>query len=307
MTSLREGKGKKEKGKMVSRPGFYLFTFAFCLSAAAAGGCRQKMSNQPYHRPLEGSAFYAQPTDLEPGQTVPPSRDGRASRPLERGVIHRGQYLESDPHVTGLTREEWTRSYAASVPPTVDFGDPAPKDNRKGAIGAPRFDPPGFTPEAGQAPQAGPQVYVSEFPFEMKPADVKRGQERYTIYCAVCHGSLGNGQGKIWERGYLTPTSFHTEKVTPEEVDVKNPRDIPLGYSRGYALWGIQIPMREVPNGYYYEVITRGFAGMPSYSAQIKPEDRWRIVAYVRVLQMTQGGNVSPEVKKTLEGAGGKP
>ena len=48
-------------------------------------------------------------------------------------------------------------------------------------------------------------MYVEEFPFEMTQEDLKRGQERFTIYCAVCHGPLGNGQGKIWERGYLEP------------------------------------------------------------------------------------------------------
>jgi hypothetical protein len=286
MNSSDEATRNKEKGKMVSRVGFYLFTFAFFLPAAA--GCRQKMSDQPYHRPLDASAFYALPMDLEPGQIVPPSSDGRGSRPLERGVIHRGQYLESDPHVTGLTREEWGRAYAANVSPKVDFGDPAPKENRKGSIGAPRFDPPGFTPEGGGKGNPGPQVYVSEFPFEMKPADVKRGQERYTIYCAVCHGPLGNGQGKIWERGYLTPTSFHTEMVAPNEAPINNPPDVPLGYSRGYGLWGIKIPMRDVPVGYYFEVITKGYAGMPSYSAQIPPADRWRIIAYIRALQLSQ-------------------
>jgi mono/diheme cytochrome c family protein len=249
------------------------------------------MSDQPYHRPLTASSFYALPPDLEPGQLVPPSRDGRASRPLERGVIHRSQYLESDPHVTGLTREEWGRAYALSVAPKVEFGqnpDQLQEANRKIAIGSPRYDPPGFTPEAGAKANPGTQTYVNEFPFAMTPKDMKRGQERYTIYCAVCHGPLGNGQGKIWERGYLTPTSFHTEMVSPDEVPVSNPPDVPLGYSRGYGLWGIKIPMRHVPVGYYFEVITKGYAGMPSYSAQIPPADRWRIIAYIKALQLSQ-------------------
>ncbi len=130
-------------------------------------------------------------------------------------------------------------------------------------------------------------MYADEFPFQITQADLKRGQDRYTIFCAVCHGPLGNGQGKIWERGYLTPTSFHTKPVTTTEVAAKN-KDEGLGLSRGYKLWGHRVPMDEAPVGYYFEVITKGYGGMPSYSAQISPADRWRIIAYVRALQMTQ-------------------
>ncbi|HEV3438730.1 MAG TPA: cytochrome c, partial [Gemmata sp.] len=151
-----------------------------------------------------------------------------------------------------------------------------------------------------------PAIYVQSYPFEITQTDLKRGQERFTIYCAVCHGPLGNGQGKIWERGYLTPTSFHTDVVGDHEVRVEHPRDVPLGYSRNYGLWGIKIPLRDVPVGYIFEVITKGFAGMPSYSAQIPPADRWRIIAYVRVLQLSQYAPDSAEVK-SLVNAGGKP
>jgi hypothetical protein len=222
------------------------------------------MAQQPYYRPYEPSDFFP---------------DGRSARPLERGVIHRAQYLETDPRATGLTLEEWQRAYALAAQPNVDLKTPTPIENRELAIGAPRYDP---------RDKDKPRIYVEEFPFPLTEADLRRGQERYTIYCAVCHGPLGNGQGKIWERGYLTPTSFHTQKVSPQEIDVPQPPDVPLGYSRGYALWGIKIPLREVPVGYYFEVITKGYGGMPSYAAQIAPEDRWRIIAYIRTLQLSQ-------------------
>jgi mono/diheme cytochrome c family protein len=232
------------------------------------------MADQPYGRPLGESEFF---------------EDKRMSRPLERGVIHRGQYLEFDPLVTGLTREEWSRAYAIAATPRIDFG-PVPTEDRTRAIGSPRFDPLGFTPAAGDAAHPGPPVYVNEFPFPISDNDLRRGEDRYSIYCAVCHGALGNGQGKIWERRYLTPTSFHTTKVAPDEADVSQPRDLPLGYARNYSLWGIKIGMPDVPHGYIFEVITRGVpgGGMPSYAAQISPADRWRIVAYIRVLQMSQ-------------------
>jgi hypothetical protein len=267
----------------------------YLLVAVAAGallsaGCRQRMADQPYYRPLEQTDFFP---------------DGRASRPIERGTVHRGQHLESDPLVTGLTADEWARSYEYAIPAKVDQtkpDQPLPEAEKiRRAIGAPRYD----QRQGGQ-----PKVFVEAFPFAITQADLKRGQERYTIYCAVCHGPYGNGQGKIWERGYLTPTSFHTTKVTPTEVELKNPIE-KLGYSRGYKLWGHDIPMDQVPYGYYFEVITKGYGGMPSYSAQIPPADRWKIIAYIRGLQMTQGTTnpaaLPPELKKALDAAGGAP
>jgi mono/diheme cytochrome c family protein len=272
------------------------------------------MAEQPYFRPYE------------PSESFP---DGRSNRPLERGVIHRGQHLEIDPLVTGLTREEWDRSYDLGAAPRVDVGDMAKGENREIAIGSPRYDPPGFDAKKyGGEPRPGPKIYVDEFPFEMTKDDLKRGQERFTIYCAVCHGPLGNGEGKIWERGYLKPTSFHTVPVGPgEEAEIKDgvwyervnsftgktgfPRmGVPLGFSRGYGIfWRINIPLHEVPVGYFFEVITRGYGGMPRYSAQIPPADRWRIIAYIRVLQMSQFADATqlPDDVKARLGAGGKP
>lgn len=254
----------------------FLLTLAVVLPNT---GCRQKMSDQPYFRPYEASDMFA---------------DGRASRPLEVGVVHRGQYLDSDPLVTGLTREEWGRVYAQQANPKVDLAAPTPIENREAAVTLPRFDQ--------RKPE--PKVYVEEFPFEIKPSDLERGQERYTIYCSVCHGALGNGQGKIWERGYLNPTSFHTHIVGKHEIPVTNAPASPLGYSRGYALWGISMPMREAPVGYYFEVITKGYGGMPNYAAQIPPADRWRIVAYVRALQYSQHAtDLPPELLQKVNAA----
>jgi len=247
-----------------------------------ATGCRQKMSDQPYHKPYEASDMFA---------------DGRASRPLETGVIHRAQFLESDPLVTGLTRDEWGRVYSRQANPKLDLAVPTPIENRDAAVTLPRYD---------QRVAANPKVYVEEFPFAITPNDLDRGQERYTIYCSACHGALGNGQGKIWERGYLVPTSFHTEIVGTHEKAVPHPSGTPLGYSRGYSLWDIKIPLREAPIGYYFEVITKGYGGMPSYSAQIPPADRWRIIAYVRALQYSQhaaAGTLPPKLAAEVNAA----
>lgn len=280
MTTFVEGKMKKEKCQM-KRLALALFILPFALFTGA--GCRQRMSDQPYYRPLEQTSFFP---------------DKRASRPIERGTIHRGQYLETDPMATGLTAEEWARAYELAVPPKPDAPVQTDTEKVRSAIGAPRYDP---------RDAAKPKVYAAEYPFAITATDVKRGQERYTMYCAVCHGALGNGQGKIWERGYLTPTSFHTQKVDASEIDIKHPN--PLGYSRGYSLWGLSVPLADAPAGYYFEVITKGYGGMPSYSAQIAPDDRWRIIAYIRLLQMSQRtdpAKLPADVKKLLDEAGGK-
>lgn len=264
-----------------SRLAFFVLSFALCTPSL---GCRQKMADQPYYRPLEHAEFFA---------------DGRASRPLERGTLHRAQRLETDPIATGLTREEWERAYEYAIPMKLEAAvvlTDAEKIRR--AVGAPRYNP---------ADPAQPKVYVTEFPFAIDTAALKRGQDRYTIFCAVCHGPLGNGQGKIWERGYLNPTSFHTHKVDPKEATVSNPQG--LGISRGYSLWGHTVPMDQAPVGYYFEVVTKGYGGMPSYAAQVPAIDRWKIIAYIRVLEMSQGADpakLPPDIKKLLEAAGGK-
>ena len=96
------------------------------------------------------------------------------------------------------------------------------------------------------------------FPFDITRADLERGRERYDIYCSVCHDRAGTGQGMIVRRGMKQPASFHESRL------------------------------KSAPPGYYYSVITNGFGVMYSYRARIKPEDRWRIIAYIRALQASQ-------------------
>lgn len=112
--------------------------------------------------------------------------------------------------------------------------------------------------------------YVDICPIAIDKKALERGRERFNIYCAVCHDPLGTGNGKIVERGYLPPPNYHTD------------------YSRGFERRGIKVLLRDVPVGYYFEVISRGYGGMPDYASQIPPDDRWKIIAYVRALQLSQ-------------------
>ena len=102
---------------------------------------------------------------------------------------------------------------------------------------------------------ANPGDYM---PFVITEADLARGRERFDIYCAPCHSRLGDGNGMVVQRGYKHPPTYHQERL------------------------------RKAPLGYFFDVMTNGFGAMPDYSSQIPVEDRWRIVAYIRALQLSQ-------------------
>lgn len=95
-------------------------------------------------------------------------------------------------------------------------------------------------------------------PFKATLAVLKRGQERYNVYCTPCHSRVGNGKGMVVERGYYQATSFHSYRL------------------------------RSAPLGHFFAVMTNGYGAMPDYAAQIAPQDRWAIAAYIRVLQLSQ-------------------
>ncbi len=85
-----------------------------------------------------------------------------------------------------------------------------------------------------------------------------RGEERFNIYCAPCHGRTGDGKGIMVTRGMLAPPSYHQDRL------------------------------RHMPDGQLYATITNGIRNMPGYYSQVPTDDRWAIVAYVRALQVSQ-------------------
>ncbi|MGL4423568.1 MAG: c-type cytochrome, partial [Gemmataceae bacterium] len=148
-----------------------------------------------------------------------------------------------------------------------------------------------------------------EFPFQITEADLKLGQTRYNTFCAVCHGAAGDGNGKIVERGFLRPPSYHQDPEGKkfDWSTLADPSDkLPQGNSRGFYRWGQKVAIEDVPVGYIFQVITWGYGGMPDHASQISPEDRWRITAYVRALQLSQGAkmaNLPAAEKKKVEDA----
>jgi len=112
----------------------------------------------------------------------------------------------------------------------------------------------------GKGPDGKP---LDAFPLPVTKETIERGQDRFNIYCTPCHGRLGNGDGMIVRRGFRRPPSYHIDRL------------------------------RGVPNGYLYDVISKGFGAMSDYAAQIQPADRWAIVAYIRALQLSQNATAT--------------
>ncbi len=117
---------------------------------------------------------------------------------------------------------------------------------------------------------------VTEFPFPITKADLVRGQERFNIYCSPCHSRIGDGNGMVVRRGFRQAASYHSEKLI------------------------------KAPVGHFFDVMTNGFGAMPSYASRVEPDDRWRIAAYIRVLQLSENAtieDVPPEQRPALENA----
>lgn len=101
-------------------------------------------------------------------------------------------------------------------------------------------------------------------------AFLERGRERYQIYCAVCHGFSGHGDGPVHQRvqqllaggregiEWAPPTTYHSDQL------------------------------RDYPVGRLFHVITNGVRNMAPYGSQVPAKDRWAIAAYVKALQAAQ-------------------
>jgi mono/diheme cytochrome c family protein len=199
-----------------------LFLFFLFTFAFFLSACRRDMQDQPKAIAYRESSFF---------------RDGLSSRPLVPGTVPRG-YLRAD-------REFYLGKKANSA--AVPAGQPAPTGS----------------PATSGTTTNGASLYpddVETFPIPIDKAAIDRGQERYEIYCSVCHGMTGNGDGMIARRGFNKPlpASYHQDRL------------------------------RQAPVGHFFDAMTNGWGAMPSYAAQIPVEDRWKIIAYIRALQLSQ-------------------
>ena len=108
----------------------------------------------------------------------------------------------------------------------------------------------------------GSDGLLTELPIALTVELLRRGQERYDIFCAVCHGYTGHGDGMVVARGFPAPASFHDQRLLDASV------------------------------GYTFSAMTNGFGRMYSYASRIPPEDRWAIAGYVKSLQLAQNAHV---------------
>jgi len=155
--------------------------------------------------------------------------DGMGSRPLVPGTIARDHMRQDDAYFTGFKDGAGPTATA-----TTPGGAPPPVNTKK---------------------------LVDTLPMPVTMDLLKRGQDRFNIYCVPCHGRLGDGEGMIAKRGFKLRRpvgNYHTERL------------------------------RKMPIGHFYDVITNGYGAMFSYAARIEPQDRWAIAAYIRVLQLSQ-------------------
>jgi mono/diheme cytochrome c family protein len=209
---------------------------AMLLLLPCLAGCQQQMASQPSYRPLEPSSFFA---------------DGQSSRQLVKGTVARG-HLELDWHL-----------YTGRIPGSNDKAEAARTDKPLPVgqnVGANKAD---F--DRGR--------FVDAFPEPVTRETLEHGYNRYMIYCVVCHDPMGTGRGKIVERGYIKPPSYHIPRL------------------------------RTAPVGRLFAVATEGYGAMPSYEAQIPPRDRWAIVAFIRALQLSQHfpvNQLTPEMRSQL-------
>ena len=164
---------------------------------------------------------------MKPFRSTPFFSNGLSSRPPVTGTVPRGFLRADKAFFTGKKDTATTTSGTTAA-------SPAP---------------------TGQ--QATYPDDIEEFPLTITQATVARGRERYEIFCSVCHGFTGNGDGMIVRRGFRRAASFHTDAL------------------------------RQAPVGHYFDAITNGWGAMPSYAPQIPPGDRWAIIAYIRALQVS--------------------
>ena len=204
------------------RPSRPSFDRCFLVAALAIAGCQQKMAMQPSLKPMAACDF---------------GPHGSASRLPVAGTIARGHLHVDSAFYRGRPRSEGHDARDADE--RVQAAEPSAQ--------------PTISAEAKQNANV-----TTEFPLPVTRELLEHGRNRYMIYCVVCHDALGTGRGKIVERGYTRPPSYHIKRL------------------------------REAPIGRLFVVASEGYGSMPSYAGQIPARDRWAIVAYVRALQLSQ-------------------
>ncbi len=161
--------------------------------------------------------------------------DKRSSRDLPEGTVPRGFLREDKVYYTGKIEAAQNAAPASPTTPAIDA--------------------------SGNTLVTDFSGLTTEFPVPVTKELVDRGEQRYKVFCIVCHGPVGNGDGMVVKRGFSKPPTYNDDRL------------------------------RNAPVGHFYSVITNGQGKMSSYASQVPPADRWAIVAYIRTLQISQNPN----------------
>lgn len=190
--------------------------------------------------------------------------DGREVRPHIPGTIPRGQFKDDNiPFYYGLKElPEDQDVITIAVQDEKQTDEKKPAADEKPAEGGKTEAKPADGAKAVEDDKLAKLPWVTEFPMPVTEKMMARGKERFRIYCSVCHGLGGEGDGLVTLRAmdlqqgtWVKPASYHTDNV------------------------------RKQPVGRLFNTITNGVRKMPAYGPQIPPEDRWAIVLYVKALQ----------------------
>ncbi len=196
-------------------------------TAGLSGGCRGSIGKAPPVH-IIGDMDWQQ-------KALPQSEsklfaDRRSMRPLIDGTVARGELRDDDGFYTGQLPPESLR----------DRPDVQPLDL-----------------------SGGKAAMLQKVPIPVDEKLIRRGQDRFNIFCAPCHDQSGAGKGTVVQRGFPPPIDLNGERV------------------------------RTAPDGYLFDVITHGVRNMPGYAVQVPPLDRWAIVAWVRVLNRSQNAQLT--------------
>lgn len=233
---------------------------AVCLLAAACGstltGCRGDRTDKPPHR------FFPDMDDQQkwdPQEKTEFFADGRTARQPVPGTIAFGR-MPNDPSV--LEEAEWAEDY----------------NTERAAFLA-------EDETVWEGLSANGNAYVDYIPVPVTQELIKRGQERFNIYCVACHGFAGDGKGMVGMKWSYPPANI-SEGVYTDRTQEKG------------------------KDGYLFHVVREGVWGedgtnkMPSYKHAVSEHDAWAIVSYVRALQLARSAplsDLSPSEREQLE------
>lgn len=223
---------------------FFAIFFLTVVAVVAIAGFRGQRSSS---RPIEIFNDMDRQPKFVAQHTSNFYADGRADRPPVPGTVPMGYTVDGAYAATGASNNR-------AVKGGVGFTNGTDYYNT-GTIG---------------------EVWGDGIPFEVTEAVMKRGQQRYNINCAVCHGDDGGGNGPVKAYGLKTIVTVLDERIT------------------------------EMPDGEIFNTITNGKNTMNAYGPQITIDDRWCIIAYLRALQSVPSVPLS-EVPENLQAELDKP